>query len=287
MTKVIMARRKSFLAKCCIGVGRVIGLAVVYTFKGVWWVVRGIGSGISAGFSRTASAVSSARAEQKIRSEQPKTPATYALPAVASTVKGDFTTFENRLLKESLIVAIAGRRGSGKSVLGFRLMENVHDKTKRPCFVLGVKQGMLPAWIQSIERLEDVKNGGVVLVDEGAVSFGSRNSMAKENRDLAGLLAIARHKDLTLLFITQNTGMIDKNVLNLCDVVVLKEGSLLQEKMERSVMKDLYQTANKAISQVDSSQRKAHCYVFDAEYEGLLAVPLPSFWSSKVSKNQA
>lgn len=282
-----MARRKSFLAKFCTGLGRAISLTVIYIFKSTWWVVRGIGSGISAGFSRTALAVSSAREARKVRQKQPKTPATYAVPIVASTVKGDFSTFENRLLNESLIVAIAGRRGSGKSVLGFRLMENVHDKTKRPCFVLGVKQEILPAWIQSIERLEDVKNGGVVLVDEGAVSFGSRNSMAKENRDLAGLLAIARHKDLTLLFITQNTGMIDKNILNLCDVVMLKEGSLLQEKMERSVMKDLYQTANRAISQVDAAERKAHCYVFDAEYEGLLAFPLPSFWSSKVSKNQA
>lgn len=282
-----MAKRKSFLARFCLGLGRGIGLAIVYTFKGIWWVIKGIGHGISAGFSRTKDAVVHVHETRKIKAEQPKTPASYVLPTIASTVKGDFEAFEKRLLNESLIVAIAGRRGSGKSVLGFRLMENIHGKTKRPCFVLGVKQGMLPAWIDSIEHLEEVKNGGVVLVDEGAVSFGSRNSMAKENRDLAGLLAIARHKDLTLLFITQNTGMIDKNVLNLCDVVVLKEGSLLQEKMERSVMKDLYQTANKAIMAIDAHERKSHCYVFDAEYEGLLSVPLPSFWSSKVSKNQA
>ena len=81
--------------------------------------------------------------------------------------------------------------------------------------------------------------------------------------------------------------MIDKNVLNLCDVILLKEGSLLQEKMERSVMKDLYVTANSALSNIPASERKPYCYVFDAEFEGLVSASLPSFWSVRVSKNQA
>ena len=132
-----------------------------------------------------------------------------------------------------------------------------------------------------------MKNKGVVLVDEGAVDFGSRSSMSKKNKDLSELLAIARHKDMTLIFITQNTGMMDKNILNLCDAIVLKEGSLLQEKMERSAMKDLYVTANKALAKIPSKERKAHCYVFDADFEGLIETSLPSFWSSKVSKSRA
>ena len=65
--------------------------------------------------------------------------------------------------------------------------------------------------------------------------------MSKQNKELADLLAIARHKDLTLILVTQNTGMIDKNVLNLTDAVLVKEGSLLQQKMERSVMKEFYE----------------------------------------------
>ncbi|MBS3124944.1 hypothetical protein J4211_01670 [Candidatus Woesearchaeota archaeon] len=139
----------------------------------------------------------------------------------------------------------------------------------------------------TIEDINQVENQGIVLVDEGAISFGARNSMSKKNKGLAELLAVARHKDLTLIFITQNTGMIDKNVLNLCDTIMLKEGSLLQEKMERSVMKDLYTTANKAIAQTALEDRKSFFYVFDAEFEGLAKASLPSFWSISVSKNQA
>jgi len=221
----------------------------------------------------------------KVKHEQPKSPAKHDSLLAESVVKGSIDTFESRLLNESLIIAVAGRRGSGKSVLGFRLLENIHAKSSRPCFALGVKQSVLPSWITAIDNINEVENNGVLLVDEGAVSFSSRESMSKSNRGLAPLLAVARHKDLTLIFITQNTGMIDKNVLNLCDTILLKEGSLLQEKMERSVMKDLYSTANKAISSV--SERKSACYVFDSDFEGLIKISLPGFWSQKVSKNQA
>jgi hypothetical protein len=278
-----MGRRKSFVGAVFTGIGKGIAWIVVNIFKAIWYLFVGLFKGAKAATKATAKAHQS----MKERAEQPKTPASYHALNVASTVKGSISSFEHRLLNESLILAIAGRRGSGKSGLGFRILENIHAKTSRPCFALGVKQTVLPSWITSIEEINQVGNRGVVLVDEGAIAFGSRESMSKKNRSLGELLAIARHKDLTLIFITQNTGMIDKNVLNLCDTILLKEGSLLQEKMERSVMKDMYTTANAALSDISAAERKPYCYVFDSEFEGLLQASLPSFWSVKVSKNQA
>jgi len=269
-------KKSSLAATVAKGIGRGAWWATTKLAKGAWWTLKGGAKGAKSTIKR-----------QQVKAQQPKTPAAHKDFALADKRKGELENFTRRLASESLIIAIAGRRGSGKSGLGFRIMENVHAKTKRPCFVLGVKQSALPSWITEINDLKDVKNKGIVLIDEGAIAFGSRKSMSKENRSLADLLAIARHKDLTLLFITQNTGMIDKNVLNLCDTIVMKEGSLLQEKMERNVMKDLYKTANTHLSKIPIKDRKAHCYVFDADFEGVIKADLPSFWSSKVSKNQA
>lgn len=226
---------------------------------------------------------------QKARSKisASKEPPVFSNCKSVSTHKGDSTRFMNKLRNSSSIMLIAGKRGSGKSVLGFRILENVHAKSKRPCFVLGVDQKVLPEWIASVEKLDDVGNNGVVLVDEGALTFGSRDSMSKQNKELGKLLAVARHKDLTLILLTQNTGMIDKNVLNLCDTVLLKEGSLLQQKMERSVMKDLYRAANEALAILPAEDRKKHVFIFDDDFEGICNVPLPSFWNQKISKNQA
>src|SRR3989344_2061413 len=72
--------------------------------------------------------------------KKPKSPALYTPFSVQDIVKGSFDSFEERLLSDSLIMAVVGRRGSGKSALGFRLLENIHAKAKRPVFVLGVKE---------------------------------------------------------------------------------------------------------------------------------------------------
>jgi hypothetical protein len=215
---------------------------------------------------------------------QGKTKAELVHLDVIEAVHGKIEDFE--YWNGSQIILIFGKRGSGKSTLGFRLMENIHAKKKRPCYVIGVGEEFLPEWISEVEHVDDAKNGGIVLVDEGAISFSSRESMKTANKDLGKLLAIARHKGLTLLFITQNTGMIDKNVLNLTDVIIAKEGSLLQKKMERPVVRDFVSKADTAIKAMSKPERVAHSYIFSDDYEGLVRVSLPTFWNEDISKNQ-
>ena len=274
-----MPRKKSLSKKVAVGVG-----------KGLWWAAKGSGKLLWKGAKATGKGIASAskKAKQaKARRPATKKPAQVEPINLVKKVKGDFSTFEKRLHRDSLIVLIAGRRGSGKSAYAFRLLENISAKAKRPCFAIGPRQSVLPSWIQAIENVDQAKNGSVILVDEGAIAFSSRNTMSAKNKGLAELLAVARHKDLTLLLITQNTGMIDNNVLRLCDTLVFKEGSLLQERFERSAIKDLYETANKALQEIPSQERMSHCYIIDAGFEGICQAGLPSFWNAKVSKNQA
>ena len=103
--------------------------------------------------------------------------------------------------------------------------------------------------------MEDAKNGGVVLVDEGAVEFSSRKSMSKANKELGSLLAIARHKDLSLILVTQNTGMLDKNVMNLCDSIILKEGSFSSARCDL-IMVSTINIQIIQISKIDSDESR-------------------------------
>lgn len=259
--------------------------------KGSWWVVKNTAKGVYKGGAAVGSTVVRKIKEKKKESALKKQPH-YAMPAtfeefeVVKAVSGDFSAAERRLLHDSLIVLIFGKRGSGKSALGFRLMENIHEKTGRKGYVLGVGQEVLPQWITSVESLEQVGNGGIVLVDEGALTFASRESMSGKNVALGKLLAVARHKDLTLLFITQNTGMIDKNVLSLADTLMVKQGSLLQQEMERPEIKKFYEKAESAFAGLEGDKKK-YVYIIDSDFEGVVSLGLPSFWSSKVSKSRA
>jgi hypothetical protein len=308
-----VTKHKNLVGRVLIRMLMIVGWllkALWYVIKGIgqaiWWLLSAIGRGIASLFGKRTGAgkandkhatkeTHGAKADGKDAEETHAPPeaghvkkeAELAELKAKTTTSGSFDAFNTRLGTASLIILIAGKRGSGKSALGFRLLENVHAESGRPAAELGVRAAVLPRWISAIEDVEDVENGAVVLVDEGAVSFSSRESMSGKNKELGKLLAIARHKDLTLILITQNTGMIDKNVLNLCDTIILKEGSLLQQQMERDAMKEMYRKAGEALKKLQAGERQKHAYIIDADYEGLVNIPLPSFWNDKVSKSRA
>lgn len=251
------------------------------------WIFGGIGRGILGIVKFFSRKVHESREKAKITSsENYKMPAKFDEFSVKNKVSGDYNVFEKRLYEDSLIVLIFGKRGSGKTALGFKILENAYNKTKRKCYVLGVPQEVLPSWIDSVNDVEEVPSGGIVLVDEGALNFSSRESMSKSNKEISRLMAVARHKDLTLLFVTQNTGMIDANILKLADTLIVKEGSLLQLEMERNEIKKFYAKSKKYFDKLKGDRRK-YAYIIDSDFEGVIEHNLPSFWSTKISKSRA
>ncbi len=196
-------------------------------------------------------------------------------------VSGNFNDFKNRLKNSSLIILITGKRGSGKTALGFKFLENLTGKRK--AYYLG--KGKFPRFIKKVSDIKDVKNDSILLVDEAAIVFSSRSSMKKSNKILGELMSIARHKNLSLIIITQNSAMIDLNVLRLSDTIVFKEPSLLQARFERKAIVDLFKRAEAQFKKIDSKERKKHFYVLDDEFEGMLISGLPVFWSDKISKS--
>jgi archaellum biogenesis ATPase FlaH len=200
---------------------------------------------------------------------------------VVKSVSGNFDDFKNRLKNSSLIMLITGKRGSGKTALGFKFLDVIAGK--RNAFYLG--EGKLPSFIKKVSDVKDVKNDSVLLVDEAAISYSSRNSMKKANKVLSEIMVIARHKNLSLIIITQNSAMIDLNVVRLTDTIIFKEPSLLQARFERKSIKDLFEKADKEFKKVKDGNKKSLFYVLDDEFEGMLGSNLPDFWSDKLSKS--
>ena len=196
--------------------------------------------------------------------------------------QGELPAFVDRLQKTSLILLIIGKRGSGKTALGFKFLEILSGKRK--AYFLG--KAKLPSWITSVESIEELKNNSLFLVDEAALAFSARESMKESNKYLGKLMAVARHKNLTLILITQNSAMMDLNILRLADTLLFKEPSLLQARFERKALGDLFQKADKRFRKIKGDKKK-YVYVLDDEFEGLLSFELPSFWSDALSKSYA
>ena len=197
--------------------------------------------------------------------------------------RGNYKKFYKKMLNYSVIMLIIGKRGSGKTALGMKFLEAFNKETKKKCYIMGYKNTKLPSWIKKVEDIGKIPNNSVALIDEGAVSFFSRESMKEANKALSKIMAVARHKNLTLMLITQNSAMIDLNVLRLADTLLLKEPSLLQSKFERKALKEMYEDAMPLFKQYEERNDKVH--VLDDEFEGMLSFTLPEFWSEKVSKS--
>ena len=257
----------------------------------VWRVAKavfiGVGKGIRASFKFLFRKIKEENERLKVRkSPYYKISAKFDSLQILKQIKGDYSLAEKRLHGDSVIALIFGKRGSGKSSLGFRLLENIHSRTGRRCYTLGINQMLLPKWIASVDNAKNVPNGGVLLVDEGAITFGARDSMKAKNKELSNLMAIARHKGLTLIFVTQNTSMLDRNILKLSDILLIKEGSLLQLEMERPEIKKFYEKAAESFKKIKGN-RKGFFYLIDSDFEGVLSYNLPSFWGDALSKNRA
>jgi hypothetical protein len=221
----------------------------------------------------------------EVEVKKPRVDATYAGLMPIKVVDGSVEGFEDKLLhSNSSVGLIIGARGSGKSALGLRILENVHAKTRRRVCVMGFKEESLPRWIKVARDIDEIRDGSFVLVDEGGVVFSSRDSMSGANKLLSSLLLIARHKDLSILFISQNSANLEVNAIRQADYLMLRKSSLLQKDFERKKIREIYEEAENYLKGAGVDAAKA-TYVYSDEFRGVVENELPSFWSEEVSKS--
>ncbi|MBT3721246.1 hypothetical protein HN789_07265 [archaeon] len=200
--------------------------------------------------------------------------------------EGDYASWEQNLFdSESMIGIIIGARGKGKTALGIKLMENMYAKTKKKICAMGFKDKDLPSWINVIEEVNEVKNNSFVLIDEGGILFSSRDSMSKPNKVLSDLILIARHKNLSIIFISQNSSNLEINILRQADCLLLKPSSLLQKDFERKKIQKVYEEVKDEFEKL--KKYKGLTYIYSEDYRGFVNNDLPSFWSQKISKSFA
>lgn len=184
------------------------------------------------------------------------------------------------------VILILGKRGSGKSSLGYRLLEQLRTTTKP--YVIGLPDtaaSKLPDWIGIATSLDEVPPGSTVLVDEAYILFHARNSQTSANKELSQALNLSRQNDQTLIFVTQESRQVDKNLVSVANVVVFKEPSALQVEFERPEVRKIAEKAVEEFRTVGGDKR-AWSYVFapETDHAGLVKNQLATFWSTGLSK---
>ncbi len=131
------------------------------------------------------------------------------------------------VLSGSVIILITGGRGSGKTCFGGWLFDKVYHKAIElgidlKFYWLGAS-AQAPDWIEPIISIDEIQNDSIVLVDEAMITHDSRRAISKENVKTSHLLAVARQKNLRVLFISQLMSGVDKRIFQLSDAIIQKK----------------------------------------------------------------
>lgn len=177
----------------------------------------------------------------------------------------------------SKILLIVGERGSGKSSLASYLSYLVHQEGRPVYYYLSLE---VPPFAKKVFSLSKVEDGSFLVFDESSVFLNSRDSMTDNNKTIVSYLPILRHRDLSILFITQNTSLIDINTIRLADGIFFKymnEFSISYEREElfNPIVKQLLPTYGD----------KSEVLLYSPKLIMKFNYELPDFYDDKLSKS--
>lgn len=193
----------------------------------------------------------------------------------------------NRLLDslshgKSKIITIIGGRGQGKTALGMFLIERAFKLgfNKNIYYIKkGDRPEWLPEWINHAQVMEDVPNNCLCMLDETAIEYSARNFRDDKNKTFTDRLVILRHKDISVILVTQHSKLVDINIRRLSDIIIYKKGADVDEAKkedERAMILKRLMPKDKTWSLIEIKNEAIYY---------LVTTPLPEFWDDdKVSK---
>jgi hypothetical protein len=192
-----------------------------------------------------------------------------------------------QIISSPSIVLILGRRGSGKSALGYRLLE--YFRYTLSLYVVALPRSarrLIPDWIGCVPSLGDIPPKSIALIDEAYTQFHSRSFSEHKSRILSELINLSRQRELTLIFVTQEARQIDRNIASSANVVIVKDPSILQLEFERKELRNILAEAKKMFVPIGGKERNGWSYVYapESNTQGMIENSLPSFWSPHLSK---
>ncbi len=190
------------------------------------------------------------------------------------------------VIKHPAIVLVLGGRGSGKSAVSYRVVEDFRYSLSS--YVVGFPEHskeLLPDWIGIERKLEDVPPKSISIVDEAYLSHHAREWQKIENRDICRLLNLSRQQDKTIIFVAQLSRQLDIDITSSADVLIIKNPGMLQTKFDRPEFRDILTEAKEAFQTVKGDIRRwSYVYSQGANFSGLIENELPTFWRPKLSK---
>jgi len=190
------------------------------------------------------------------------------------------------LLGVPSVTLIIGKRGSGKSSLGHKVLELAKEKGLSP-YLLGFpeeKSMSIPSYITLTNSLDEIPDNAAVFLDESYMYLFSRESFSNFNKAMAKFIGVSRQKNILLVFATHLTRKLDVSCIYDADNLIFRQPSYLHLKFEREEIKSYIHDAADFFSSLDADPRR-YAYIVTEKGVVKIEVELPSYWSEDISKS--
>jgi len=180
---------------------------------------------------------------------------------------------------------VLGRRGSGKSAFGYKVLEDAHNHGKL-CYVMGLpreKQDLLPDWIRLVEDPRELRDDSAIFIDEAYALIFARESMKKFNRMMVKLIGMTRQRSQLLLFATHLTRKLDVGIAYDSNSIIFRQPSHLHRRFERRELRPMLKESSKFFNKLDDDPIR-WAYIITEGGTTSVEVDLPSFWSEELSR---
>ena len=196
------------------------------------------------------------------------------------------------LIRPTSVNMILGRKGMGKSALGYFLLENIGKHYDLLPVVVNFpreKQNLLPDnfVISSLDHAKGVENS-IMLIDEGTTMIPA--GQAKLENMVKAFQALSQQHNQIIIFVCHASVDVGLRTLRGIYTILLKEPSRrqIQHGSKGSWWYELLLEAKgkfKTIGDMGEDKRK-YTYIDcdDPEFRGLLSNPVCSFWTDELSR---
>ncbi len=211
------------------------------------------------------------------------------------------------ILQEPFVTLILGSRGSGKTALGHRLLEEfAGPERERDAYIMGfpaTEEDILPDWIDTLPAnipMEEWPENSLVLLHEAHHIMHARESMDVENLEIDRLVTVSRHRDTCIITETQQSQRLDRNAVTAVDGLVVREPALLQADFERRQVRTIIEDAEDILGKYittheaddgswtyreKSDEIQKHAYIHSERFVGEYPheIELADHWSEDIS----
>ena len=198
------------------------------------------------------------------------------------------------------VIVIYGGRGEGKSATAHYIMESRFHAKGVPCYIVAPPrvQGIIRTkgegkndWLTVIGKQMPSKS--CILIDDAQLNLHAREHW--KNVRLDKLISMSRHEKSTIIFNTQFSNRLDRNIVVATDTNIFKRPPLMGSTFERPGMKqfvgdidDRFNDFEKELlKKSEDADMRQYSYVISNKprYVGFVGpTPLCTYWSEDLSE---